>query len=65
MHTLRHAAAGLVATTAVALAASAVLAVAIGGYVVEGTLYAGFAALPLWTARRVRPHRRFMFARRS
>jgi hypothetical protein len=64
MHTLRHAAAGLVAAAAVALAASAVLAVALGGFVVEGTLYAGFAALLWWAARRVRPRRRFVFARR-
>ena len=64
MHTLRQAAAGLVATAAVALAASAVLAVAIGGFVLEGTLYAAFAALLWLTARRVRPRRRFVFARR-
>jgi len=64
MRTLRHAAAGLVATAAVALAASAVLAVAIGGFVLEGMLYGAFALLLWLTARRVRPHRRFVFARR-
>ena len=64
MYALRHAAAGLVAAAAVALAASAVAAVALGGFVVEGTLYAGFALLLWWTARRVRPRRRFVFARR-
>ena len=64
MHTLRHAAAGLVAAAAVGLAASAVLAVALGGFVVEGTLYGAFALLLWWTARRVRPRRRFVFARR-
>ena len=64
MHALRHAAAGLAAAVAVALAASAVLAVAIGGFVLEGTLYAAFALGLWWTARRVRPRRRFVFARR-
>ena len=64
MHTLRQAAAGLVAAAAVALAASAVLAVAIGGFVLEGTLYAAFATLLWLTARRVRPRRRFVLARR-
>jgi hypothetical protein len=64
MHALRHAAAGLVAAAALALAAAAVLAVVLGGFVVEGTLYAGFAAVLWWTARRVRPRRRFVFARR-
>jgi len=64
MHILRQAAAGLVATAAVALAASAVLAVVIGGFVVEGMLYAAFAALLWLTPRRVRPRRRFLFARR-
>jgi hypothetical protein len=64
MHTLRRAAAGLVAIVALALAASAVLAVALGGFVVEGALYAGFAALLWLTARRVKPRRRFVFARR-
>ena len=64
MHTLRQAAAGLVATAAVALAASAVLAVVVGGFVVEGMVYAAFAALLGLTARRVRPRRRFVFARR-
>jgi hypothetical protein len=64
MHALRHAAAGLVAAVAVALAASAVLAVAIGGFVLEGMLYAAFAVLLGLTARRVRPPRRFVFARR-
>jgi hypothetical protein len=64
MHALRHAAAGLVATAAFALAASAVLAVAIGGFLLEGALYAGVAAVLWWTARRVRPRRRFVFARR-
>jgi len=65
MDALRHAAAGLVAAAAVALAASAVLAAAFGGFVVQGTLYAGVAALLWWTARRVRPRRRFVFARRD
>ena len=64
MHRLRHAAAGLVAAAAVVLAASAVPAVAIGGFVLEGMLYAAFAALLWLTARRVRPRRRFVFARR-
>ena len=64
MRILRQAAAGLVATAAVALAASAVLAVALGGFLLEGTLYAGFAVGLWWTARRVRPRRRFVFARR-
>jgi hypothetical protein len=64
MHTLRQAAAGLVATAAVALAASGVLAVAIGGFVVEGMLYAAVASLLWLTSRRVRPRRRFVFARR-
>lgn len=56
MHELRHAAAGLVAGAALALAASAVLAVVLG--LVEGTAYAGVAALLWGTARRVRPRRR-------
>ena len=64
MNALRHAAAGIVAVAAVALAASAVLAVALGGLVLIGSVYAGVAALLWWMARRVRPHRRFVFARR-
>jgi hypothetical protein len=65
MHALRHAAAGLVATAAVALAASAVLAVAIGGLVWIGFVYALGAAMLLGFARRIRPPKqRFVFARR-
>ncbi len=64
MRTLRQAAAGLVATAAVALAGPAVLAVVIGGFVVEGMLYAAFAVFHWLTAWRVRPRRRIVFARR-
>jgi membrane protein implicated in regulation of membrane protease activity len=61
---LRRGAALLVTAAAALLAAAAQLAVALGGFVLEGTLYAAFALLLLSTARRVRPRRRFLFARR-
>jgi hypothetical protein len=64
MNVLRHAAAGIVAVAAVALGASAVLAVVLGGLVVIGSVYAVFAVVLWWTSRRVRPQRRFVFARR-
>lgn len=63
MKTLRHAAAGIVALAAAALAASAVLAIAIGGLIWIGFVYALGAALLLGFARRIRPRRRFVFAR--
>jgi hypothetical protein len=64
MHALRRTAALLVAAAAVALAASAILAIAVGGLVFMGSVYAAFA-LVLWrTSRRVRPQRRYLFARR-
>ena len=63
MKTLRHAAAGIVALAAAALAASAVLAIAIGGLIWIGFVYALGAALLAGLARRIRPRRRFVFAR--
>jgi hypothetical protein len=65
MNALRHAAAGIVALAAAALAASAVLAFAVGGLLWIGCVYALTAAMLLGCARRIRPPKqRFVFARR-
>jgi hypothetical protein len=65
MNALRHAAAGIVALAAAALGASAVLAIAVGGLLWIGCVYALAAALLVGCARRIRPRRqRFVFARR-
>lgn len=65
MNALRHAAAGIVALAAAALAASAVLAIVVGGLLWIGCVYALTAAVLLGCARRIRPPKqRFVFARR-
>lgn len=65
MNALRHAAAGVFALGAAALAASAVLAIALAGLLWIGCVYALTAAVLLGVARRIRPPKhRFVFARR-
>ena len=64
MTVLRHAAAGLVAALAVALVVSAIVAGAVGGLYVVAGVYAGAGIALLMGARRLRPRRRFVFARR-
>jgi hypothetical protein len=58
MTVLRHAAAGIAVLAALVLGAAAVLAIAIGGLVLVGCVYAATAALLARTARRLRPRRR-------
>jgi hypothetical protein len=64
MNVLRHAAAGLVGLAAVALAVSAIVAFAVGGNDWVAGVYAGVALALYRGARRLRPRRRFVFARR-
>ena len=65
MRVFRHAAAGVVAVVAVALAASAVVAFFAGGLYWIALIYAAVALALFGGARRLRPRRqRFVFARR-
>jgi hypothetical protein len=66
MRIVRHAAAGIVAAAAAALAVSAVVAFAAGGLFWDASLYAAVALALFGGARRLRPRRqRFLFARRA
>ena len=64
MTVLRYAAAGIVAALAVALVVSAVVAAAVGGLYIVAGIYAGAGFALFMGARRLRPRRRFVFARR-
>ena len=64
MNVLRLAAAGIVAGLGLALGTASVVAFLAGGYVFSACTYAGVGgALVLWS-RRLRPRRRYVFARR-
>jgi hypothetical protein len=64
MNALRLAAAGIVAVLGLALGTASVVAFVAGGYVFGACTYAGVGcALVVWS-RRLRPRRRFVFARR-
>lgn len=64
MRVFRLAAAGIVAVAAVALAVSAVVVLAVGGLDWIAGVYLGAALALLRGAHRLRPRRRFVFARR-
>jgi hypothetical protein len=64
MNGLRLAAAGIVAAFGLALGTASVVAFLAGGYVFSACTYAGVGSgLVLWS-RRLRPRRRYLFARR-
>jgi hypothetical protein len=64
MHALRLTAAGIVAVLACGLGTASVVAFFAGGYVSIACVY-GAVTIGLWAlARRLRPRRRFVFARR-
>jgi hypothetical protein len=64
MIVLRHAAAGCVAGLGLALGTASVVAFVAGGYFFSACAYAGVALLLVAWSRRLRPRRRFVFARR-
>jgi hypothetical protein len=64
MTVIRHAAAGVAALAAIALGAAACIALAVGGLEVIACVYAAVALGFIQLARKLRPRRRFVFARR-
>jgi O-antigen/teichoic acid export membrane protein len=64
MNALRSAAAGIVAAAAVFLAGASLLAFIAGGYVFGACVYAACGVGLFAGSRRLRPRRRFVFARR-
>lgn len=64
MNVLRLAAAGLAAVLGIALGTASVVAFIAGGYVFSACAYAGVGCVLVAWSRRLRPRRRFVFARR-
>jgi hypothetical protein len=64
MNALRSAAAGIVAAAAVFLAGASLVAFVAGGYTYSACFYAVCGAGLFAGSRRLRPRRRFVFARR-
>ena len=64
MNVLRLAAAGIVAGLGLLLATASVVAFLAGGYVYSAAAYGGVGCALVALSRRLRPRRRFVFARR-